>query len=61
MAKICDLDQIDPATQTINFDFGGKSYVIHLCDRYADMFRATAAPYIAAARIVRKAPRRAKK
>ena len=52
---VCDLDGTVPATETITFSVGGKSYIIDLCDAYARDMQATLAPYVEAARPTGKA------
>lgn len=52
------VDDIDgsPATTTIEFNVGGKNYVIDLSEQHADEFNKALAPYIEHARRARRAP-----
>lgn len=51
-----DMDGSSPATTTIEFGVGGKSYIIDLSDQHADEFNKALAPYIEHARRARRAP-----
>ena len=52
------VDDIDgsPATTTIEFNVGGKNYVIDLSEQHAAEFNEALAPYIEHARRARRAP-----
>lgn len=52
------VDDIDgsPATTTIEFNVGGKNYVIDLSEQHADEFNKALAPYIEHARRARRTP-----
>lgn len=52
------VDDIDgsPATATIEFNVGGKNYIIDLSEQHADEFNKALAPYIEHARRARRAP-----
>ena len=52
------IDDIDgtPATTTIPFTFGGKSYIIDLSEANAAAFNEALAPYVEHARRARRAP-----
>lgn len=52
------VDDIDgsPATTTIEFNVGGKNYIIDLSEQHADEFNKALAPYIEHARRTRRAP-----
>lgn len=52
------IDDIDglPATTTIKFGMGGKTYIIDLSEQHAAEFNEALAPYIEHARRARRAP-----
>lgn len=52
------IDDIDgsPATTTIEFNVGGKNYIIDLSEQHAAEFNEALAPYIEHARRARRAP-----